>query len=240
MDQIFSLENGSKIAIYAWENSIWVNTLPLPLKAQPMSITNDYAGMLNSCIHEGNIYYIYRNTENNLLVGNLTTGLKIEVLKDEALIFRPLIYGFLSDGERHLLAVVALQNPLDNTFSIELLVISPKFQKIVIVEKIHHIVSVNVHSVQGDIYIHLEEKTDNEETRSFLFLVQEKVDRGNAEYSVQELPITVSVQIPCSKCPQWEEKVLQIKNKYNTLVETTKKIQEEGKRWKQLYEETLY
>lgn len=231
MDKIYNLDNGSKLAIYSIERQIFVHTMPLILKAKPMVVANDFSEMLHSCIFNNTVYFVYRNVANNLMLGSLPSGTPQIIINDEALLFEPTIEALYVLHNSKLFMTTILKNPLNNTFSVNVMSLLPQFQKITIIENIKTIPTIYTVSHNDTIVILINE--DGHKKKIFSLKI---MDISTLQYELTELPTVITVTQPCENCKQLQEQITALTTRYNELVETAKKIQEEGRYWKHLYE----
>lgn len=232
MDKIYNLDNGSKLALYSIEKQLFVHTIPLLYKAKPMIIANDFSQMLHSCIFNNTIYFVYKNTSHNLILVSLPSGNPQIILNDEALLFDPHIENLHSTENSNLLMTVILKNPLNNTYSVNVIFLVPHNKKITIIENLQTFPILNTILIQNTLTIFVSSDSD----RRRIFTLSIHTNNDSMQYETTEIPTVITITQPCENCKNLQNQVTTLTTRYNELVETAKKIQEEGRYWKHLYE----
>lgn len=231
MDHIYHLDNGNKIILYSMEHNIYLHTIPLSAKSHPMLIDNNFLEMLFSCIFDNTIYYAYKNTSNNLVLGHLNTRQPQIILNDEALLFQPSITGLFPVNKEHLCLPVILKNPLNDTFTVEVFILRPQLKRFSLIENLSDIPHLHFLVLNEYLYCIMQNTTNEKNPCIFYTNMQGHITR------IPTLPTPIP---PCTHCKELEEKIATITLQYNELVHTTKKIQEEGRHWKNMYESNSY
>lgn len=231
MDSIYSLDNGSKIALYAMEHSVFIHPMPLTAKARPMLICTDYLEMFYSCIHENTIFYVYKNTSHNLILSSLPERRPLIILNDEALLFEPSIIGLYSIPKEALCMPVILKNPLNETFSVDFFLLHPQIKRFPLLEGFSTIPSIHFFVLNMHLYFVIQDAHKEKKPRIFY---------TNMQGNITEIPSTLTISTPCTHCKELEEKISSITTQYNRLAETARKIQEEGRHWKDLYQSSIF
>ncbi len=236
MDQMYDLEDGSKLAVYSYRNYLYVHTLPLALGAHPMLLCTDYAGKLYSCDYLATIYYIYENTEGNLVLSNLLERKGEVIFRDEARIFQSEILWF-GKHEKELFLVLKIENPVSQITTLEWFSLKPDLirKRLYYGEKG---ITFRLVVTEKKCYLLTGKKDDGIYSADFSEI--EKTLRDNTlsdlDGCMKEIPTVVTEKITIDNCRDIKEKLNSVTKQYNELADTARKIQAEGRQWKALYQ----
>lgn len=72
MGNVYSLDNERSLILYSSGKNIYLRSSSGEALTRAVSLANDYAGNLSDTIYQGTIFYAYQNTQQDIIVKNIT------------------------------------------------------------------------------------------------------------------------------------------------------------------------
>ena len=241
MDKIYELKDHTKLLLYSHQHFIYTFSLPAKNTASPMSIAADYDSMLESCIFDSTIYYVYRNTSHNIIMANLLFNNPHIIFNDEAQIYSPVIHHLFKLSENLLCAIITVKNPLDQKYLMEIWTIRPEIKRMVLPTAFSVQPHVEITEFKDDLFLYEQGDQIHQVLRIrsqklvslFEQSPKEIIDLPDIYQQLAASPLpAIASGAECPGCRRKEEKIMNLTRQYNDLVETAKQIQAEGLQWK--------
>lgn len=247
MDKIYELKDKTKLIVYSYLHSVYTFSLPPKTASAPMSVASDYDSMLESCIFDSTVYYVYQNTAHNLIMSNLLFNNPHVIFKDEAQMYSPVIHKLFALSENYLCMTVTLRNPVEQCFFLEIWTVRPEIKRMTLPTLFSALPEVELTESGDDLFLYerggkihqVLQINKKNLIRLFEQSLEEVIDKPDIYQLLAARPLpSVQNAYECPNCRRNEEKIRSITRQYNDLVETAKQIQAEGLKWKNQYQKS--
>lgn len=119
MGTVYPLDAGRNLIIYESGNMLYIRTTIGEGLTRPVTLCTDYGGSLSDTVHNGTVYYCYRNTGGDIVVRSITDLQELYRIdsRDISDCMNPRLVSFRDT----LLLFYVIKNPIDDAYSLKCL-----------------------------------------------------------------------------------------------------------------------
>lgn len=235
MEYVYALTGARRAVLYDEGNHIMLAFIGKSRSVQWTAIEHDYRVNLVSCLYRNEIYISYISVANELVLKKIGDDERLVVFSDpnNALEVRKISLNTIKDS---LYIIYVITNAQTNTDEIWCIQPYSDRRGVKIITDADGISEYAVFEYDKAEYLTYKTKNSN---REYIYMLEMNEITGNGveQYILMEENATHELEQYYKE--QEEAHIKQYKEQYNELVLLTKQIQEEGKKWRDLYHRSI-
>lgn len=235
MEYVYALTGARRAVLYDEGNHIMLAFIGKARSVQWTAIEHDYRLNLVSCLYRDEIYISYMSVANELVLKKVGDDEKLVVFSDpnNALDVRKISLNRINDSLYIMYVITNVQTGADEIWCIQ--PYSDRRGKKLIIAA-NGISEYKIFEYANALY--LTYKSENGDSE-YIYKPDINATTGNGlnEYVLLEKNTTHELEKHYKE--HEEEYIKQYKEQYNDLVNLTKQIQDEGKKWRDLYHRSI-